>query len=314
MNINANNSLADQLLCECNAMARHAFGSGLVIPQTVITLLNTCKLNKLTNKDTQKPVDASTVAFPSIIALHTALSRLVSPAKPRTLLLILEQSQKKRWWSFLGPVPIIRSLILMTGIFLVAWIGFSLSPKVTGEINWAGGQGVGLLLDELFIFFAAGIGATFSILFQVNRFVVRGIYDPIYDASYWTRVVLGIVSGVILAMLIPLDQTGPLKELTKPTLALLGGFSVTVVYRILTRLIAAVESLVKGDTQTIIEANQLTVKAELEASQTEERSKLAAGLMSIKNQLATGTDTATINKNIDSQMSQLIPQGIPEQQ
>lgn len=307
--------LREQLLKECDAMARYAFGSGLVISQSVITLLRTCKLNKndSTSDDLHNKLDASKPPLKSIIMLHTALNRLVSPAKPRTLLLISEQSQKGRWWGFLGPVPIIRSLILVAFLFLVAWIGFSLSPNVDGQIDWTSGQGIKLLLDELFIFCAAGIGATFSQLFQVNRFVVRGTYDPIYDSSYWTRIVLGIVAGVILALLIPLDQSGPLKELTKPTLSMLGGFSVTVVYHILTRLIAAVESLVKGDAQSIIEAQVQTAKAESELSQVEDRTKMAAGLMQIKNLINSGAAPESIKKYIGTYLEQLIPQGLPEE-
>jgi hypothetical protein len=47
------------------------------------------------------------------------------------------------------------------------------------------------------------------------------------------------------AALIPMGDAG---ELSKPLLALLGGFSASVLYRILERLVQTVESLVRGET------------------------------------------------------------------
>jgi hypothetical protein len=52
------------------------------------------------------------------------------------------------------------------------------------------------------------------------------------------------MAGLILASLIPLDPAA-LNGLGKPTLSLLGGFSASLVYRILNLLVGMVEDIVK---------------------------------------------------------------------
>lgn len=64
-----------------------------------------------------------------------------------------------------------------------------------------------------------------------------------FTSSYWTRFVLGLIAGLVLSELVPIGGEG-WKELTKPTLAILGGFSVDIVHKVLARIVNTVEILI----------------------------------------------------------------------
>src|SRR5438270_13746307 len=100
---------------------------------------------------------------------------------------------------------------------------------------------------------AAGLGACFYALFKARRFITNGTYDPKYEPTYWVRFILGITAGTLLALLIPVGGSAGSVELTKPLLALLGGFSAEAVYRILLRMVETLETLVQGSDQQAIE-------------------------------------------------------------
>ena len=112
-----------------------------------------------------------------------------------------------------------------------------------------------------------GLGACFAGLFQANRYIANNTFDPKFESSYWIRIVLGLMAGIILAELIPLNLlsesgtsgsesggSSSIAALGKPVLALLGGFSAAAVYRIIARIVDALESLVRGDTKDAMAA------------------------------------------------------------
>jgi hypothetical protein len=119
----------------------------------------------------------------------------------------------------------------------------SLSPLINSETlsrDIYDLSGITLVIPLLFLLSAAGLGATFGALFDAYQFVSEGHFDARFDCVYWARIGLGLVSGLMLAELIP--TSGGTKLLERPLLALLGGFSVAVVHRILQRLVNSVES------------------------------------------------------------------------
>lgn len=312
--------LYSQLRNECEAMALYAFTSGIKIPSTIIQMLPLCKVEtpfekeeasvpgKSAEVNPETETQSQSIPLRQIALLHGAFSKIIAPATPRTILLIHNQSRKKHFWRLSVPVPIVGQFMMMAIVFLLGWIWISLDANVDGTLDWSKESGFRLLLEELFILFAAGIGACFSILFQVNRFIVRGTYDPKYDSTYWARLVLGIVAGMILALMIPIDTTGSLKALTKPTLALLGGFSVTVVYKILMRLVAAVESLVNGDTAEIIESQVKAYQATADAAQTEDKMRLSSDLMSLREKVDSGKNKEELISKIDEILGEIVPE------
>ena len=53
----------------------------------------------------------------------------------------------------------------------------------------------------------AGMGASFAVLFEVNRYTLKAAFDPIYEPFYWIRFALGLIAGVLLAELVPADTS-----------------------------------------------------------------------------------------------------------
>jgi len=75
---------------------------------------------------------------------------------------------------------------------------------------------------------AAGIGASFAALMQLSYFIASRTHDPVHATDYWIKFFLGIVSGLILTEVIPIqDMVGSgsfLASLAFPILAMFGGF------------------------------------------------------------------------------------------
>lgn len=285
-------SLREQMLLECEAMAKHAATSGSKIPGSLIGLL----------EDTSQGNAAPDLT--QLSTAHAYLSKLVAPATPRSILFMARGVRKKGFWRLLGPVPLTRGLMIAAFLSLIALVALSLSKDVDGTINWQQEEGFKLLLKELFLLSAAGLGASFSALFQANYFIVKGTFDPKYDISYWSRFALGLISGMILAMLVPIDDDG--RNFSKPILAMLGGFSVTVVYRVLTRMTAAVESLVHGDEKDIAAARTKKIKAEADEEIGRARIRLAAGLIGLKNELISIKAPEDAIRAIDGMIQKLL--------
>lgn len=300
-----------QLQHECVAMARHAFASGLKIPAQLMR-----PLQELLTDSPQEKVKTSSGAaelprrpdeLKMLAQVHGQLARLVEPATPRTLLLVARNREQKGFFSFLGPIPLVRGLMAAALVFLTALVAISLSENVDGQVNWSQEDGFELLLEELFLIAAAGLGATFTALFQANRYLVEGVFDPKYDASYWIRIVLGVIAGMILAMLIPIEGSGSLKELTKPTLAMLGGFSVAVVYRILDRMVNAVESLVRGDSKDMVKQEGRVAQIRAQEEQTEQRLQMASELIRLKDRLASPDQMEDAQQHLQHLVASLVP-------
>lgn len=74
------------------------------------------------------------------------------------------------------------------------------------------------------------------------------LHSEARHSSDWVRFNLGLIAGMVLAVLVPID-TGS-KTFERPLLALLGGFSASVVYRILQRLVDTLESSCRSMAET----------------------------------------------------------------
>jgi hypothetical protein len=131
----------------------------------------------------------------------------------------------------------------------------------TGFLNWV---------------FGAGMGASFYVLTKAQPYLQNRSYDPKYNNTYICRFVIGIVSGVILALITNAmngtDKTGLLTKLGPGMIAIIGGYSAEAVQLILQRLSDVITATVRGD-------NSSDTKAKLQASHStrinDARSKLA---------------------------------------
>ena len=91
----------------------------------------------------------------------------------------------------------------------------------------------------------------------------------------WMEMVVSFVAGVMLAGVAATSEPGVgLRRFPLPLLAMLGGFSATLVYRVLQRLVSAVESIMDGNARAAnVEAIE-RIKAKLGATAQGERLEL----------------------------------------
>ena len=278
------------LIDECQAMAEFSMSSGLSIDPGQIEKLHLllAKENRLYTNDEIR----------SLSAIHKALSRTIAPATPNGILQLQREKARKHPLNFLGPVPLVRHLTITSLTLLFILIAVGLHPEVnTANINkgFLNSQGYELLLNLIFILACAGLGGCFSALFRLNRFIINANYDPKFDSTYWIRLLLGIISGLFIVELIPPsvflgenNQTNALSSFGKPAIAMLGGFSATMVYRILQRVVEAAESLVKGDQQSLRRAEAQLKQRELEQYKQAIHGNVSTALKSLEVSLASG--------------------------
>ncbi len=298
--------LIAETLAEVEAMANYALSSGSEVPVSLLESLQAMVEEDASLGSSQEhsagSYRESAAQLGELGRIHHALARVVHPASPRSILL-LDRERRRPWWiRALGPVPVIRGLIIAGLIFVAAWIGLSLTSAADGSVDWQNEQGIRLLIEELHLLAAAGVGAAFAGLFLASRHVTRGTYDPKYASSYWIRLVLGVVAGMILALLVPL-QGDALGNIGTPVLAMIGGFSVSVVYRILKRLVSAVETLVGGDLDGHSAADIERTRGREERLQ--ERIRLGKELMDVR-ELLTARDGTDGLDRLDRTIADLI--------
>jgi hypothetical protein len=303
-------------------MASYALASGLRVPTSVLQ-----SLEALGSADSagqglaglaastagNGDVAASAENVRRLVQAHDQLAQIVAPATPRTLLLLQSEARHASFWSFLGPVRLIRQMVVVGTISLLVFVFTALSPEVnttSGDIFRS--SGISLLVNEVFLLAAAGVGAAFAALFSANRYISNGTYDPKYESSYWIRFILGLIAGMVLAVLVPVDAGS--KSFTRPLLALLGGFSASVVYRILQRLVDTLESLVQGDSRDIAAAREHVLRAQVEEQRMQERLRLSSSLLDLREKLVSEAGVSDATKaRLASLITDLAPiEGLAE--
>ncbi len=321
----------EHTLRECLAMTEYAFAAGMKVPPDLSVKLDSLgtvaapaapavPLADATNAaadeaEAQAARHAPTPAEPdpqTLTLVHNRLADLVAPATPKTILLLATEQAKSGPFLFLGAVPMIRRLMALAALSMFGFGLVSLSENVDGSgFNLLQNSGLSLFLSEIFLLSAASIGASFANLFQAQRYIKDGTFDPKYESSYWVRYVLGLMAGTILALLIPVEALAGgqgdsiIDQLGKPILALLGGFAAAAVYRILHRMVAALESLVSGDTHDQVAAEEQAAKSRLAERQTQDRMNLSLQLIALEEKLGTSADPA-IRSELKKVQHQLI--------
>ncbi|MDP9825537.1 hypothetical protein [Kineosporia succinea] len=283
------------------------------------------------------PSDADRMmATEALVRAHRELSRIVAPARPATLELLhgyregLKPSRltgriprqggapavapgKKGVKAFLfagispagSTVPLVRWLMATTLGFLVAFV---LLAAVPAAREASAGTGLGnsdpafgsLLLREIFLLTAAALGAGLTALYRAGREVARGSYDPEFDHTFLQRILLGMAAGLVIAELIPLGGGGDaLSGLARPAIALLGGFAADAVHSMLTRVMAALETLFNGGAVNREQAErELAEKRAEEVLAQADRATLNK-LLEIRRIASSGAPTRAIIEEID---------------
>jgi hypothetical protein len=282
-----------QVLLAAEAMVRYALASGLRVPASVIDTVRRADTSYRHRPDEQVP------EFEALLRAHAELVRIVAPATPRTILLISEGRRAR--FSMLGPVRLVRQMLIAVVVLLLAFVLLAMSPDINPRSgDPLNSDGWALLVNELFFISLGGLGAAFSALFTAYRYISEGTYDPKYESTYWLRFILGLIAGLLLPALIPIGGGADDSALTKPLLALLGGFSAAMLYRVLERLVTTVESLVRGDSRELRAAERDATLARAAADASRERLAIVAELRRLQDRArATGQTDTTITDALD---------------
>lgn len=90
-------------------------------------------------------------------------------------------------------------------------------------------------------------------------------------------------------------------------MAILGGFSAAAVYRMMSQLIEAAETLVRGDVKRIMELREQAIEARMMHEATRERLQIVNSLMHLKQQLMSGAARDGIASRLDQIVAALVP-------
>lgn len=290
--------MREQVLHECSAMARYALASGMAVPpQLMATIENV--------RDTTGG-QASDIA--ALTRAHTQLAKLVAPATPRALLLMGDEHDGPRL-AWLGHVGLARRMMGAALIAMLAFLGISLVPLVDfSNKTLQNTSGLDALVLEVWWLSAAAMGASFALLMQVSDYIVRRTYDPKYEPTYWIKLLLGIMAGLILVGLLPIPQTGGAGgELTRPAVALLGGFSGSAVYRILIRLVEAVESFFRPSPGDQAAERERVAMSRANDDVNQARIALAGQIVRLQQQVASGAGQADLSSSLQRILRGLVP-------
>jgi hypothetical protein len=280
--------LRAHLLSDCGVMLSYALSSGKPLPRAVRDALEVLERNP------------DTAPLPILADLHDALLTVVAPATPGGLALIQGDERDHRLLHSLGPVPAIRHLMAAVFVFSGLFFITSISPYITTEtvgrdiFNSSGPQLAWVLV---FLLSAAGLGASFHALFDAYQHISDGSYDSKFDSIYWARIGLGLVSGLMLAELIPQGQ-GSGADVERPLLALLGGFSAAVVHRVLDRLVSALESVFVPASKAEAGSDEREIRTRVALDQAQQRAALASSFDRLLDHVAAGGDIDEARKGL----------------
>ncbi|SHH56101.1 hypothetical protein SAMN05443575_4087 [Jatrophihabitans endophyticus] len=197
------------------------------------------------------PADAEGVR--RVLADHWLLAQAVAPATPLSLR-YLGDTDDRGLTEWGRDVPLVRRLMITAVACIAVFAATATSSVVTkGSGDIFTSSGLETAVNEVFLLSGAGIGASFAALFKANLHITAFTYEPRYAPTYWARFLLGLIAGLVLAEIIPLGDTSS-DSLSKPVLALLGGFSAELVYGVLTRIISTLGSLTRQPEPIVITA------------------------------------------------------------
>jgi hypothetical protein len=278
----APDEVADMLAADVRLMLAHALASGRQVSPGWLDVARQAD---------ERPMPPDVLR--RLGRAHDGLSALLAPATPLTLRYLAANESRIK-------LPLVRRLALLALFFLVGFVVLELDPDVgAGASTFEDGSGHELLMNLLFQLCAAGLGATFAALFAVNTRLRDYSLDPRDEFASWVRIMLGLVAGLVLSQMVPFEGEG--RQFGRPLLALLGGFSVDVVYQTLRRLVELASSLVAptGDTAA---ADRAT--AEARASQL--RVGVAQRLVRLRSAVPDGPAAA----ELDALISELAPSDV----
>ncbi|MFT4793143.1 MAG: hypothetical protein ACI9ZM_001288 [Paracoccaceae bacterium] len=311
--------LSQRLYRECHAMLAYASGNGTQIGATALDLLGVLE---------KKPSDIGGADLPELAKLHQSLAKAVEPSRPSTLELIAWERRKYPRWSRVAPVYAMRTLMGLALIgflltFLLPVSGyvtaelisepfFGLKSKGNPSINWTDRSAM-----LLFYTGVAGLGACFSALYDASKYVSDGTYDPMMGANYPMRILLGVISGVLLAQVLsdfsgksvstdPQSQGGfdALNLVGKPVLALVGGFASLFVYEALQQMTEGLRAIFRPTRAVEAEIQRREIQNKETEKRLAERAERAKRALKLAGQIKS-TSAGTAQQALIDEMVRL---------
>jgi hypothetical protein len=310
----ANLNLRNQIYIECRAMAEYALAKGKTVPAFAIKNIEAMEDYSSTEKgendllSVRKDVDIA-----ALLDTHELLVRLIEPATPQTVLILDREQENDSPLKFLGEISLIRQLMVAAILSLFIFVSLMATPyidsmKLAEDVLAA--EGADQLARLLFYISAAGLGASFAALYEANSYISKGTYDSSYQSSYWIRFSLGIIAGLLLAILISEKAVEGGNILTpgtiRPLLAILGGFSADLLYTFLNRMEETFKSLFESSTQNILDAKSVEANAKLTTLEVESRMKLAQNLMQVQQQIGATSDPEEVKQQVSELLQNLM--------
>jgi hypothetical protein len=312
----ANLQLRQQLYLECRAMAEYCLANGRsVSPESIQIIENFESEFKRSDSDSKpdnNPTHLKTSIVSELVHVHQKLAQTIAPAVPKTVLLLDIEQESNTLFKFLGPVALVRQMMVAAIISILLFLGTVISQYVNTEGgNIFNSDGMPLFVNLVFFLSAAGLGGAFSALYKANRYITDGTFDPNYHASYWIRFFLGLIAGLILAVVISDNaiQSDFLEAgVIRPLLAVLGGFSADLVYTFLYRMVESIKSLFQGSMEAVARVNKEEMRAQLDNAKVLNQLKLAGNLVKIQQEISLDAKPEEIKQKLENLLTGLVPE------
>ncbi|HEY8159479.1 MAG TPA: hypothetical protein VIF10_12325 [Methylobacter sp.] len=295
-------------------MAGYALKKGKSVPVSAIKNIEAFEdPSSIGDEESHSPQIRKEIDITALVDTHALLARLIEPATPQTILLLDREQETGRMLKFLGPVSLVRQLMVAAVISLFIFIALMASPFINGATlaeDVLSADGIEQLTRLIFYVGAAGLGASFSALYIANDYISKGTFDPSHQSSYWIRFSLGIIAGLLLALLISersLQGDGLVSNgVIRPLMAILGGFSADLLHTFLDRMVETFKSLFEGSAQNMLDAQAQEAKVKLAGLEIDGRMKLAQHLMQMQQKIGTETDPEQVKQQLSEILQNLM--------
>ncbi|EDP94752.1 hypothetical protein U8527_07305 [Kordia algicida OT-1] len=181
-----------------------------------------------------------------LIQAHNILVENIKPATPKSVKYLKTLYNKKRGTKLISTLPVIRNLIFLALVFLILFIGTSVSDKVDIKSLSKGildNQGESLFYNLLFLCSMSGIGVVFYLLKKISLSIKNGALVPEQSIYYVAIIILGIIAGLMLSEIIYFDSSDRSSIFNKCILALVGGFSSDAIFSILKGIVDKIKTI-----------------------------------------------------------------------
>ncbi|HEX6746286.1 MAG TPA: hypothetical protein VF092_03145 [Longimicrobium sp.] len=291
--------LHEQVMHECAVMARFALASGMKVSPSLLG-----EMERIRQVASPGPAEMAALA-----RVHSQLVVLVAPATPRALLALGDEGHDLKRLAWLGHAGVVRRMMLVAAISVLLFLAVNVSDVVNdGTADLLKATGPTAIALEVWFVSAAAMGASFAMLMQVSDYIVKRTYDPKHEPGYWIRFLLGIMAGLILAVLVPVPKDSAIAALGKPTLALLGGFSASAVYRILIKLVETVEALFRPSPRDEIAQRERAAQVRANEESNQGKVTLAGRLVRLQQQISSGAAAGDITGELQKILNTLVPE------